>query len=292
MSIFGSNPNQEASSEANNVDLSAYAKKDYVDQKDDLRVMKSGDTMRGDLNMRRRLVRGLPTDYPPRYSGDEAISWRQALNLMNDYFQLALKLDGRSTMRGALQMGNHYIKNVKDPLQPQDAATKNYVDSRGTSITGDLQMGDYQIKAMKDPTDSQDATTKSYVDRQRHKPVITVWAERKQTAKHSYEWSFGGNASRVGTRYGYKMLAPGRILRFGLEMVTHNRIPITYGKVNITVNGTRTVYAATLFDGRQPENRLSTPLELEEGDVINFTTTNTRPEVRAEIANLLIELDL
>jgi len=257
MSIFGSNPDQVDSEVANNVDLSDYAKKDYVDQKDSLRVLKNGDTMSGNLNMRRGLVHGLPTDYPPNYIGDEAVSWVQAIRLMNEYLQMVLKLDGHSAMLGALQMGNHNINDVKDPLQPQDAATKNYVDL------------------------------------QRHKPVIiTVWAERKQTARRTHEWSFGGNASGVGANFGYKMLAPGRILRFGLEMATRNKKPITYGKVHITVNGSKTRYVATLFDGWQPENRLPSPLELKEGDVINFTTTDTTPEVTAEVATLLIELDL
>jgi len=171
MSIFGCNPTKGASLEPRNVDLTEYARKDYVDQKVNYRVLKSGDTMSGHLNMRRQLVRGLPTDYPPRYAGDEAVSWGQALGLMNEYFLLALRLDGVSTMRGPLQMGNHYIKNVKDPFQPQDAATKGYVDSREPTITRDLDMEGYRIKAMKDPTEPQDAATKEYVDSR--EPTIT-----------------------------------------------------------------------------------------------------------------------
>ena len=50
----------------------------YVDQQDALRVLKTGDAMSGDLAMGGNLLTGLPTTYPPAYSGNEAISWNQA----------------------------------------------------------------------------------------------------------------------------------------------------------------------------------------------------------------------
>ena len=56
--------------------LSDYAKKDYVDAQDALRVLKAGDTMTGDLDMGGRLVRGLPKDLR-EYKGDEAASLNQ-----------------------------------------------------------------------------------------------------------------------------------------------------------------------------------------------------------------------
>ena len=47
--------------------LSGYAKKDYVDAQDGLRVLKAGDDMSGDLDMGggEQLVRGLPRDLRP-----------------------------------------------------------------------------------------------------------------------------------------------------------------------------------------------------------------------------------
>ena len=39
-----------------------------------------------------------------------------------------LKLDGSKSMTGNLNMGNNKIKNLKDPVNDQDAATKNYVE--------------------------------------------------------------------------------------------------------------------------------------------------------------------
>ena len=51
---------------------------------DSLWVMKTGDTRTGDLNMRGNLVRGLPTDPPVDYQGDEAVSWAQTVRLVQD----------------------------------------------------------------------------------------------------------------------------------------------------------------------------------------------------------------
>ena len=56
--------------------LSDYAKKDYVDAQDALRILKAGDTMTGDLDMGGQLVRGLPKNLRD-YKGDEATSWNQ-----------------------------------------------------------------------------------------------------------------------------------------------------------------------------------------------------------------------
>ena len=47
--------------------MSDYAKKDYVDAQDGLRVLKTGDTMSGDLTMEGQ-VRGLPMNINRRPS--------------------------------------------------------------------------------------------------------------------------------------------------------------------------------------------------------------------------------
>ena len=70
-------------------DLSDSAKKDYVDAQDGLRVLKAGDTMSGDLDMGRQLVRGLPRDLRP-YKGDEATSWNQVVRTAADAFEAAV----------------------------------------------------------------------------------------------------------------------------------------------------------------------------------------------------------
>lgn len=104
------------------------ATKNYVDTEDDLRVLKAGDTMTGELEMGGNLVSGLPTTYPPLYTGDEATSWTQTVGLVSDASDTLLALDGADTMTGNLQMGTNRIIDVVDPIDAQDAATKNYVD--------------------------------------------------------------------------------------------------------------------------------------------------------------------
>ena len=69
--------------------LSDYAKKDYVDAQDGLRVLKAGDTMSGDLDMGGQLVRGLPRDLRP-YKSDEATSWNQVVTTAGDAFEAAV----------------------------------------------------------------------------------------------------------------------------------------------------------------------------------------------------------
>ena len=56
----------------------------YVDIQDQRRLLKAGDNMTGNLQMSGNLVHGLPIDYPPLYSGDEAVSWSQAVGLVQD----------------------------------------------------------------------------------------------------------------------------------------------------------------------------------------------------------------
>ena len=227
MSIFGCRGTNEV-----NKTVDGYAKTDYVDVQDGLRVLKAGDTMSGDLNMGGQLVRGLPTNYPPLYRGDEAVSWTQVVGLAQDA-----------------------VGNLQDPINPQNAATKNYVDSR--------------------------------------KPVITVWAEENDPTKaEQYQWSFGNGATGDKER-GYPMPAAGRILRMGLSGSARGSPPAEM-IVNIVVNGAEnTAYAVTKPDGQFSGTiTFGTPLELAQGDIINFRSITANPSVTSTCVSLLIELDL
>ena len=68
-----------------------YAKKDYVDEQLALRVLKTGDTMTGDLNMGGggRLIRGLPLTQPTgtTTNSDEAISSYHVIDLIMKAFK-------------------------------------------------------------------------------------------------------------------------------------------------------------------------------------------------------------
>ena len=77
---------------------------------------------------------------------------------MIDSLKTTVKLDGSNQMTGNLKMGSSQIKGVAIPADPQDTATKNYVDGR--------------------------------------KPLLMVWAEENSTINNDlYEWSFGNGAN-------------------------------------------------------------------------------------------------
>lgn len=79
------------------------------------------------------------------------------------------------TMTGDISMGGGFrVVDALDPVDPQDYATKNYVDAGGGSppflplaggtMAGDIDMDGNGITNLVDPTLAQDAVTKIYVD--------------------------------------------------------------------------------------------------------------------------------
>ena len=88
-----------------------------------------------------------------------------------------VKLDGSRAMTGNLDMGDHSIQKVGDPVNSDDVATKNYVDAEigyistpflkldGTrAMTGVLNMNDHKISNLKMPEYNTDAANKQYID--------------------------------------------------------------------------------------------------------------------------------
>ena len=101
------------------------ATKGYVDTIDQDDLQLSGGTMTGDIDTGGRLVRGLPTTYPPLYHGDEAVSWSQVVGMANDI----------TTNNRAVPAGPHYLTN-KQYVDTQDNLR---VLKAGDTMTGDLR---------------------------------------------------------------------------------------------------------------------------------------------------------
>ena len=88
-----------------------------------------------------------------------------------------LKIDGTRAMTGNLDMGDHSIQKAGEPVNSDDVATKNYVDTEigyistpflkldGTrAMTGVLNMNDHKISNLKMPELNTDAANKQYID--------------------------------------------------------------------------------------------------------------------------------
>ena len=78
-----------------------------------------------------------------------------------------LRRDGTNTAIGSINMTGNTLTNVSNPVNAQDIATKNYADTKMSTITGDIKMTDNRITGLSDPVDNQDAATKLYVDTNR-----------------------------------------------------------------------------------------------------------------------------
>ena len=118
-----------------------------------------------------------------------------------------VKLDGSRTMTGNLDMGDHSIQKVGDPVNSDDVATKNYVDAEignistpflkldGTRVmTGVLNMNDHKISNLKMPEFNTDAANKQYID--------NTLAESHLTSSHkSNEFKYLNDPNETSSEY-------------------------------------------------------------------------------------------
>ena len=200
--------------------LETTQKKDYVDEQLALRVLKTGDTMTGDLTMAQGLIRGLPLTQPmgTTTKSDEAISSYHVIELIN--------------------------------------------------------------KALN-------------ADRDARRSLITVYAEEYGSlTKGEYEWSFGNGVAGGSSKRGYPMAVAGRLKYMSLAITTSSSRP-SEARVEIVINGVlNRLYVVTKPMGQFSSfTEFQTPLALAHGDMLNFRTATTNPEVSSAVVACILEID-
>jgi hypothetical protein len=95
-----------------------------------------------------------------------AASWQAVLNLF-------VMTNGTVPLTAAWNVGGFNLQNLANPVNPQDAVTKTYVDTAdgnflnkngSVALTADWNVGDFHLLSLLDPTTAQGAATKNYVD--------------------------------------------------------------------------------------------------------------------------------
>ena len=107
------------------------------------------------------------------------------------------------------------------------------------------------------------------------------------------EWSFGNGGEGLShARKRYTMLASGRVLRMGIAAFSDWAVRTV--TVSPTVNGVeKRAYLVQNESGSYSAVKIfNTPLELSQGDRLNFRTTRNTPDVKHAVVNVLIEFDL
>ena len=116
----------------------------------------------------------MPVDKFGRMSDTKTTDSGVSLTYINNNY---VRSDGGTPLTGSLDMKGNIIYNVAEPVNPQDVATKIYVDNtKGSGVIGrkigdavsikenmDF-MGKQKIKNLPDPVNDHDAATKEYVD--------------------------------------------------------------------------------------------------------------------------------
>ena len=116
----------------------------------------------------------MPVDKFGRMSDTKTTDSGVSLTYINNNY---VRSDGGTPLTGSLNMKGNIIYNVAEPVNPQDVATKVYVDNTkgsgvigrkigdSVSIKGNMDfMGKQKIKNLPDPVNGHDAATKEYVD--------------------------------------------------------------------------------------------------------------------------------
>ena len=115
-------------------------------------VKKTGATMNGDLILQ-------PQPYPIHGNTDKAISYNTARNIFLS------KKEGGSMLQ-SLDMNNHFITNIKDPVNSDHGVNKKYVDNqlvKKLDKDTTIDMKDNAITNVKFPVSQKDVATVEYI---------------------------------------------------------------------------------------------------------------------------------
>ena len=259
----------------------------YVDQRDAMRVLKAGDIMSGDLrlNVGTDTVRLLGcTDL----SAGKGFSF--ALGNIQNLLQFGVIAPPRTQIPVTMETTHGFLVCSAG----QDVCQLGNTDAPPIIIIHkNVVMNSHRIMHLPEPSNSQDAATKNYVDSR--KPLITVWAEESSPiGTGAYEWSFGNGAGGAAhANCGYTMMTSGRVLRMGLAASTSNGAPGS-ATVNIVINGVENAAYNVRKPSRRYSGTTTfgTPLELTQADRINFRSASSNGGVSSACVCVLIELDL
>ena len=115
-------------------------------------VKKTGATMNGDLILQ-------PQPYPIHGNTNKAISYNTARNIFLS------KKEGGSMLQ-SLDMNNHFITNIKDPVNSDHGVNKKYVDNqlvKKLDKDTPIDMKDNAITNVKFPVNQKDVATVEYI---------------------------------------------------------------------------------------------------------------------------------
>ena len=130
-------------------------------------------------------------------------------------------------------------------------------------------------------------------DRRARRPLITNYAEEYGSlTKGEYEWSFGNGVSGGNSERGYPLAVSGRLKYMSLAITTPSSRPSEV-RVEIVINGVLNhLYGVTKPMGQFSSfTEFQTPLALAPGDMLNFRTATTNPEVSSAVVACILEID-
>ena len=177
-----------------------------------------------------------------------------------------LDVAGGDKMLVNLDAGNFNVINVLDPVNPQDSATKNYVDSSGlkflaiagtNNMTGKLNAGNFNVTNVLDPVNPQDSATKNYVDTSVNTKSLLVSGTNKMLASLNVG---NNNVMNVSDPVADQDAVTKRYVDYSFYTSALTALfPVLTSNTSVTSSGTWIASASSeYFDGLYPAYKVTT----------------------------------